>query len=98
MTIKVGAGTTKVEFYAAAWNGVTGLSLNITGATTDSESVSLTANTGIAGNSPFTLSGDAAPYKITLTLSGITEPTVLTLTSSIAKRFVVWDVTYYKEA
>lgn len=95
MTITVPAGATSLEFYAAAWNGVTGLSLNITPTANVSPiSVSLTADTGISGNSPFTLSGAESSYKFTIALSNITEETTLTLTSSAAKRFVVWGATY----
>ncbi len=95
MTITVPAGATSLEFYAAAWSGVTGLSLNITPATNvNPTSVSLTADTGISGNSPFTLSGTESSYKFTIALSNVTAETTLKLTSSAAKRFVVWGATY----
>ena len=93
MTIKVPAGAAKLCFYAAAWNGVSGLSLNITPATTPS-SVALTADSGIANSSPFTLSGNAASFKHEVALSNITVETTFTLASSIAKRFVVWGASY----
>lgn len=95
MTITVPTGATSLEFYAAAWNGVSGLSLNITPAANVSPtSVSLTADSGISGSGPFTLSGTESSYKFTIALSNITAETTLTLTSSIAKRFVVWGATY----
>ena len=94
MTITVGAGATKLTLYAAAWKGVTGLSLNISGATTNPTSISLTADGGITSNSPFTLSGTASNFKHEITLSGITAETTITFTSSIAKRFVVWGAAY----
>lgn len=95
MTITVPEGATSLEFYAAAWNGVNGLSLDITPtANVSPTSVSLTADTGISGNSPFTLSGTESSYKFTIALSNITAKTTLTLTSSAAKRFVVWGATY----
>lgn len=94
MTITVGEGATKLTLYAAAWKGVTGLSLNITGATVSPSSISLTADDGISNNSPFTLNGDASDFIFEITLSDIEEETTLTFTSSIAKRFVVWGATY----
>lgn len=95
MTITVGAGATELTFYAAAWNGVTNSTLEITPEAKVSVSkVALTANTGIAGNSPFTLAEgtDEEDYKFTITLSNVTEETTFTLTGS--KRFVVWGATY----
>lgn len=94
MTITVPAGATSLELYAAAWNGVTGLSLNITPADkVDKTSIALTADSGISGNSPFTLSGSESSYKFTIALSNITSETTLTL-GSATKRFVVWGATY----
>jgi len=95
MTITVPAGATSLDLYAAAWNGVTGLSLNITPtANVSTTSIALTADAGISGNSPFTLSGDEADYKFTIPLNNITSQTTLTFTSSTTKRFVVWGATY----
>jgi len=90
MTITVPANTTKLTLHAAAWNGVKGLSLTISGATASPTSIALTANSGIANNSPFTLSGNESDFLFEVTLSGITEATAIKFTSSIAKRFVVW--------
>ena len=96
MTITVGSGATSLSFYAAAWNGVSGLSLNLTmtvgSATTTS--FALTADSGVSNNSPFTLSGTESSYLFTTDLSNVTSESVITLESSIAKRFVVWNATY----
>lgn len=92
MTVTVPAGTTKLHLHAAAWNGVTGLSLNISGATVSPASIALTADSGIANNSPFTLAGNPEDFYFVLELSNITAETEITFTSSIAKRFVVWGV------
>lgn len=94
MTITVPAGATKLRFYAAAWNGVTGLSLNFSGATTSVASVALTADSGISNNSPFTLNGEEADFLFEVELSDITAATVITLTTSIAKRCCVWGAQY----
>lgn len=98
MKITVGTGAVKLSFYAAAWKDVTGLSINLTGATAGTTSFALTANTGIANNSPFTLSGDESSYYFETTLSGITSSTDITLTTSVAKRFVIWSASYDTEA
>ena len=92
MTVTVPAGTTKLHVHAAAWKGVTDLSLNISGATCSPSSIALTADDGISNNSPFTLSGDPEDFYFELTLSGITAETDITFESSSAKRFVVWGV------
>lgn len=96
MTITVGSGATSLSFYAAAWNGVSGLSLNLTmtvgSATTTS--FALTADSGVSNNSPFTLSGTESSYLFTTDLSSVTSESVITLASSTTKRFVVWNATY----
>ena len=94
MTITVGAGATKLVLYAAAWNAVNGLSLNITGATVSPSSISLTADSGVSNNSPFTLVGDEEDYIFEITLSNIAEETTLTFTTSSSKRCVVWGAKY----
>jgi len=96
MTITVGAGATKLSFYAAAWKGVTGLSLNLAadGVTFSPASVSLTADAGISNNSPFTLAGSADAFKFEVELTGVTAETTIAVTSSATKRFVVWGATY----
>lgn len=92
MSVTVPAGTTKLHVHAAAWNGVTGLSLDLTGATCSPTSISLTPDTGIANSSPFTLSGNPEDFYFEVTLSGIEAETTIKFTSSSAKRFVVWGV------
>ena len=95
MSITIPAGATMLHIYAAAWNNVNGLSLNIT--PTDKvtiTSIALKANSGIANNSPFTLSGNEYDYQFDIPLQNITTETTLKFTSSSAKRFVVWGATY----
>ena len=95
MTITLPAGATKLTLHAAAWNGVTGLSLNITGVTADVSKIDLTANAGISNNSPFTLvDASEDDFVFVLNFEALAEETTITFTSSIAKRFVVWDATY----
>ena len=97
MTVTVPAGAKYLHVHAAAWNGVTGLSLNITPNTNITPtSIALTANAGISNSSPFTLSGEgvsAADFYFVITFTNALETqTVFTFTSSTAKRFVVWGV------
>ena len=89
--VTVPAGTTYLHLHAAAWKGVNGLSLNITGATASPNSIALTANTGATGNSPFTISNVTDHYFV-ITLSNIVSETTLTFATSTAKRFIVWGV------
>ena len=96
MTITVPAGTKYLHLHAAAWNGVTGLSLNITPSTYSSTtSIALTANTGIANGTPFTFSGSASStdyYKVITFTNPLAAQTVFTFTTSTTKRFVIWGV------
>ena len=92
MSVTVPAGTSTLHVHAAAWNGVTGLSLNISGATSSPASISLTADSGISNSSPFTLSGNPEDFYFKIELSNITTETTIKFTSSINKRFVVWGV------
>ena len=95
MQITVPAGATMLHVYAAAWKGVTNLSLNITPTSNvTTTSIALQANDGIANSTPFTLSGDEADYLFDIPLQNITAETTLTFTSSTTKRFVVWGATY----
>lgn len=99
MTIKVKAGTTKIQFYVVSWKGKP-TNISVTGATVDQATLSPAADDGISNNSPFTLSGDASTFLVTLTLSGVEAETTITLSSVVegnadnARRFVVWGASY----
>ena len=101
MSVTVPAGAKYLHIHVAAWNGVTNLSLNITpNENVAPTSVALTANSGIANNSPFTFSGDPSTsdyYKVITFTEALTSETVLTFTTSIAKRFVIWGVNSEEE-
>ena len=96
MTVTVPSGAKYLHIHVAAWNGVTGLSLNITPNTNISPtSVALTANSGISNNSPFTFNGTASStdyYKVITFTNALTEETTFTFTTSTTKRFVIWGV------
>lgn len=96
MTITVGAGATRLSFYAAGWNG-TSTVINLTGATCGTSSFSLTADSGISGSgSAYTLSGTESDYYYETTLSGITSETDITVSAST--RFALWKARYYTTA
>lgn len=90
--IEVPAGATKLILYAASWNNVTGLKFNITPAAKVSPtSINLSSDSGISGNSPFTLGGSKESYRFEIDLIGITTDTTLNFETSATKRAVIWD-------
>ena len=95
MTITVGAGATSLSFYAAAWNNEDAQKVTITapeGVTVTPAEITVSANAGLAGSGKsFTVTPEA-DYAFTVTLSGATAETVLTLASE--KRAFVWSATY----
>ena len=96
MTITVGAGATKLSFYAAGWAG-TGTTLSLSGATIGNSSIEIAGDSGISGSgSAYTLDGTESDYYCETTLSGITESTDITVTAP--KRFALWKAKYYTVA
>jgi len=92
--IVVPSGTKYLHLHVAGWNNdsVT-LSVSPTGY---SNNITLTSNSGISGNSPFTFSGDPFTsdyYKVITFADPLTQNTELTFTATSGKRFVVWGVT-----
>ena len=100
VTITVPSGATELVVYAAAWSDSNGISLDITtdnaGVSVSPSSITLTSNSGISNNTPFTLSNASADdFKFTITLTGVSESTVITLTkTTTGKRCVVWGAQY----
>lgn len=101
MSVTVPAGTKYLHVHTSAWNGVTGLSLNITpNANISPTSISLTANTGIANSTPFTFgtkTGDQSinssyHYQVITFTNALENETTLKFTTSTTKRFVIWGV------
>ena len=95
MSFSVPAGVTTVYIHAAKWKGETGnLKIARSNGTVSPTSVTLTADDGVTGSSPFTLSDPSkatTDYFFTLTLSSVNSATTVTLTTS-SKRAVVWGV------
>ena len=92
--ITVPAGTTKLSFHMAGWNGEGGNTISLSGATADPSSFKTVADAGVSGNSTtYTLSGTLANYFYSTTLSNISKETTLTFSNGGAdQRFVIWGV------
>lgn len=91
--ITVPSGTSKLHLHLAGWNGES-VTLSVTPAGYSSN-ISLTANSGISSNSPFTFSGDPSStnfYKVITFSSALASDTDLTFTATSGNRFVVWGV------
>ncbi len=94
MIITVPAGTKYLHLHAAAWKGST-VTLGVTPEGI-SDDITLTADEGIASNSPFTFSGDPSTsdyYKVITFADALTTDTDLTFSAKEGYRFVVWGVT-----
>ena len=93
--ITVPSGTKYLHLHTAAWNNES-VTLAVS-PSVYSDEISLTSDSGVSGNSPFTLgSYNKAPtdyYKVITFDSALTEATDLTFTATSGKRFVVWGVT-----
>lgn len=95
VVVNVPANTTNLHVHIAAWKGDT-VVVGVTGASADPDELSLTANTGVANSTPFTLSDnpsdDPADYYFNIGLEGIDSDTDITFTATSGKRFVIWGV------
>lgn len=89
--VTVPQGKTHLHLHAAGWNGEN-VTLTVSGATVTPFSLTLTADSGVANNSPFILNGDASSYYYDLELDVLSTSTTLTLTATSGKRFVIWGV------
>lgn len=91
--LTVPSGATKLHVHMAGWNGE---SVIITVTPTEkidsTNPVSLTADSGVASSTPFTLSGEGSDYYFAIDLKSITTDTELTFTASSGKRFLIWGV------
>ena len=96
--ISVPEGTKYLHLHVAGWNGeTTSLVVSPDGY---SGNISLTSDTGISGNSPFTLNGTSNLsdyYKVITFSTALAAKTDLTFTASGGKRFVIWGVSSEEE-
>ena len=99
MKVNAPAGTKYLHIHIAGWNGQT-TSVGITGINPVSNispnSISLTANSGISGNGPYSIN-DATPsstnfYKVITFATALASNTDITITATTGKRFVIWGV------
>ncbi|MBR4390607.1 MAG: chitobiase/beta-hexosaminidase C-terminal domain-containing protein [Bacteroidales bacterium] len=91
--LSVPAGTRHLHLHVAAWNNES-ITLTVT-PTGYANDIPLTANSGIANNSPFTFNGDPSTddyYKVITFESALDSDTDLTFTATGGKRFVVFGV------
>jgi len=93
--ITVPSGTKYLHVHTAAWNNES-VTLEVSSSAYNGV-ISLTSDSGVSGNSPFTLgSYNKAPtdyYKVITFDSALTEATDVTFTATGGRRFVVWGVT-----
>lgn len=106
VVITVPQGTKYLHLHIAGWNNVSvKVSVNpYSGIISDgleSGSISLTSNSGISGNSPFTFNGEANTsdyYKVLTFESALAENKEFTFKATSGKRFAVWGVTAEAES
>ena len=98
VVVNVPAGATTLHFHAYGWNSESvGLTVTApTGVTVSpATEISINSNSGIASNSPFTLAEGSDPKTdayYTVSLSGNTEATNITISATSGKRFVLFGV------
>ena len=95
MTVTVGAGAVHLTLYIATWYNISSVSAAIEapeGVTVWPSALTLVPDSGITGNTPFTLKGNEETYKHSIFLKGVTAEKALKI--SCDKRFVVWGATY----
>lgn len=88
--IVVPAGVKTVTFKSVAWNGAGDLELSITDGSADpAKKFTIHANTGLAGNSPYTIV-ETDDMIVTYDFAAVTTAEV-TLDLAADKRFIIWD-------
>lgn len=88
-TINVPTGATKFIFFIAGWNGEN-VKVSVSGAGV-SQTLTLTSDSGLTGNSPFTIAGtDDTKFKFELTTTGGS----MKFEATSGKRFVIWNASY----
>ena len=91
--ITVPKGATKLHFHAAGWNGAE-VTMVVKNGVTELLSQKLTSDTGVAGNSPFTLAGNAYKYYYSVDVADLTTdaPVTLSFVATAGNRFVLFGV------
>ncbi|MBO4570568.1 MAG: hypothetical protein J5699_01420 [Bacteroidales bacterium] len=93
VTVKVPAGTTKLNFYALGWSNKAGV-IKVTGGGVTEATVTAATNTGIQNNSPFTITklADTDYYTVSFASATTAEASVDFTTTSDGVRAVVFGV------
>lgn len=88
-TIAIGAGKTKVKFYAFSWAGTTNVALSVQVSNNEEQSIVVQPNTGVSGNNPYfiTMPEGAVPYELEIPASD--EETTITFDTTVCKKRVV---------
>ena len=97
MTITVGAGATKLLFYASAWKGNNPGNITLSapsGVTVSPATQSLISNDNVTGSFTDISVSPEANYLCEFTLSGVTSETAITVSSGSERRFAVWGAKY----
>ena len=101
--ITVPSGSKYLHLHLAGWNGEN-VTLSVTpDSNLSPKSISLTSNSGISGNSPFTWNTNgSAPsssdyYKVITFTNALTQEIQFSFSATSGKRFVVWGVTAEEE-
>ena len=92
VSFTVPSGSKYLHIHVAAWSGLSDATISISpNGNGVPASISLTSDTGISGNSPFTLTGSSTDfYKVITFTNALTSDTEYTITSDT--RFVIWGV------
>ena len=89
-TVTLPAGTVKVKFSAVGWNGKTS-KLEFKNGSTTIYSITLTANTGAANNTPYTMTTtDTDNYEFDYSVDTDTQITLSTVSGST--RAIIWNI------
>ena len=99
VTITVPASTVYLSVHIAGWKdkAVT-IGVSVSSGSISPSEHSVKSDSGVTGNSPFTLSGDENDYLCTYDLTDIVEETVVTFTATENYRAVFWTANYKTES
>lgn len=86
----IGAGKTKIKFYAFSWKGQNGVTLNVISSNGATKTYTLESNDGLTGNNPYivTMPEGAQPHVLEIEASD--EATTITFDSTVAGKRVVF--------
>ena len=90
--ITVPEGSSHLHVHIAGWNGES-VKITVTRANNTLQTLTLKSDTGVSGNSPFTLTEkDPSKFYFDIPLSAVSTDIDLSFTATSGKRFVIWGV------